>query len=118
MNLLNLTEVVEFLVSDYGLTKREALFTCKLVEGKSVTAAGQESSIPAREVQTTLNRVLLKVTDLFPVQVNHKHQGAAKGLAVLLPSAKERERRKMFTIRPAFPPIQLPKEQIGAKRWS
>ena len=118
MNLLNLTEVVEFLVSDYGLTKREALFTCKLVEGKSVTAAGQESSTPAHEVQTTLNRVLLKITDLFPVRVNHKHQGANTGLAALLPSTKVRERRKMATVRPAFPPIQLPKERIGAKRWS
>lgn len=113
MNLLNLTQVVEFLVSDYGLTKREALFTCKLVEGKSVAAAGQESSIPAREVQTMLNRVLLKITDLFPVQVNHKHED--KGFAALLPSAKERERRKIATVRPVFPPDPLPKERIGAK---
>ena len=68
------TEVAQFLISEYGLTRREALFTAKLVEGKSVIAASQESSMTAREARTALNRVLLKVPGLFPVQVGRKFQ--------------------------------------------
>ena len=67
-------KILGYLVSQYGLTKSEAQFTGKLVEGKSVTAAGQESFMTAREVGITLNRVLLKVTNLFPVSC--KQQGA------------------------------------------
>ena len=68
------TEVAQFLVSEYGLTGREALFTAKLVEGKSISAAGQESSMTTGEARTALSRVLLKVAGLFPLQVTHRFQ--------------------------------------------
>ncbi len=70
------TEVAQFLISEYGLTRREALFTAKLVEGKSVTAASQECSMNPPEARTTLNRVLLKVPALFPLHVSHKVQAS------------------------------------------
>lgn len=79
-------KIFEFLISQYGLTKSEARFTATLVEGKSVTSAAQENSMTATEVGTTLNRVLLKVTNLFPIPVRHKHEGAINhnALAALL----------------------------------
>jgi hypothetical protein len=59
-------EVSQYLTSEYGLTRSEALFTAKLVEGKSIIVAGEECSMTLREAHTALNRVLLKIPSLFP----------------------------------------------------
>jgi hypothetical protein len=70
------TELAQFLISEYGLTRNEALFTTKLVEGKSISAASQESSMTTGEARTALNRVLLKVPGLFPFQVSRRFQAS------------------------------------------
>jgi len=89
------TEVAQFLISEYGLTRREALFAAKLVEGKSISAASHESSMTTGEARTALNRVLLKVARLFPLQVSYKFQlsnPAKRGSGKLYsPGAKLRE---------------------------
>jgi len=66
------TQVAQFLISDYGLTRREALFTSKLLEGKSTMAASQESCLTQDEARTAMNRVLFKVSGPFPVRVKPK----------------------------------------------
>jgi hypothetical protein len=43
--------VAQFLVGDYGLRRRQALFISKLVEGKSISAASQESSMTTGEAR-------------------------------------------------------------------
>jgi len=85
-------DLSQFLIAEYGLTRREALFTAKLVEGKSMMAASQESSMTTSEARTALNRVLLKVPCTFPLQVSPKIQVSNRTKQslreVLYPAAK------------------------------
>ena len=77
---MSATQVPQILISEYGLTKSEALFAAKLIEGKSVETAGHDNSMNSREAHTTLNRILFKMESLRPRQTRDVQAAASAKL--------------------------------------